>query len=218
MPGDVSPQVYRSIFSGQTESTIHTRRKVLTLFFSDLKDLTTMTERLQPEELTALLNEYFTEMSKIALEFGGTVDKFIGDAILVFFGDPETKGVAADAQACLRMAVEMQQRLGMLNVGWRSRGIEVPLRARMGINADYCDVGNFGSDDRMQYTIIGGEANLAARLQSIADANSIVLSYETHALVREIVPYVVEGLLDAQPGGSSGNTPAASTSTSTSRR
>jgi adenylate cyclase len=210
----LSPQVYQSIFSGQTESTIHTKRKVLTIFFSDLKDFTMMTERLQPEELTALLNEYFTEMSQIALEHGGTVDKFIGDAILVFFGDPETKGVGADAQACLRMAVEMQQRLAKLNVAWRSRGIEAPLRARMGINTGYCDVGNFGSNDRMEYTIIGAEANLAARLQSIAEANTIVASYETYALVRdivsaqpmppirmkgigrEIVPYVIDGLLD----------------------
>ncbi len=210
----LSPQVYQSIFSGQTESTIHTKRKVLTIFFSDLKDFTTMTERLQPEELTALLNEYFTEMSQIALKHGGTLDKFIGDAILVFFGDPDTRGVAADAQACLRMAVEMQQRLAKLNVRWRSRGIEAPLRARMGINTGYCDVGNFGSDDRMEYTIIGGEANLAARLQSIAAADSIVTSYETYALVRdiasahplapirmkgigrEVVPYAVEGLLD----------------------
>jgi class 3 adenylate cyclase len=210
----LSPQIYQSIFSGQTESTIHTKRKVLSIFFSDLKDFTMMTERLQPEELTALLNEYFTEMSQIALKHGGTVDKFIGDAILIFFGDPQTKGVAADAQACLRMAVEMQQRLAKLNVRWRNRGIEAPLRARMGINTGYCDVGNFGSDDRMEYTIIGAEANLAARLQSIAEANSIVASYETYALVREIaaarplppiamkgigrevVPYVIEGLLD----------------------
>ncbi|MGP6156150.1 MAG: adenylate/guanylate cyclase domain-containing protein [Vulcanimicrobiaceae bacterium] len=210
----LSPQVYQSIFSGQTEGTIHTKRKVLTIFFSDLKDFTLMTERLQPEELTAILNEYFTDMSQIALKHGGTVDKFIGDALLVFFGDPETRGVAADAQACLRMAVEMQQQLAKLNVGWRSRGIEAPLRARMGINTGYCDVGNFGSNDRMEYTIIGGEANLAARLQSIAEANTIVTSYESYVLVRdiasarplpaitmkgisrEVVPYVIEGLLD----------------------
>ena len=126
-------------------------------------------------------------MSAIALEHGGTIDKFIGDAMLVFFGDPETKGVAEDAQACLRMAVEMQQRLAQLNAKWRERGIEQPFRARMGINTGYCNVGNFGSDDRMDYTIIGAEANLAARLQSIAEPGGIVLSYETYALVRDIV-------------------------------
>ena len=101
----LSPQVYKSIFSGQKDVTIHTERKKLTIFFSDIQDFTATTERLQPEQLTQLLNEYFTEMSAIALAHGGTVDKFIGDAMLIFFGDPETKGERADAQACLRMAM-----------------------------------------------------------------------------------------------------------------
>ncbi len=107
----LSPQIYKSIFSGQKDVTIQTERKKLTIFFSDIKDFTATTERLQPEEITALLNEYFTEMSTIALDHGGTIDKFIGDAILIFFGDPETKGEAEDAKACLRMAVDMQRRL-----------------------------------------------------------------------------------------------------------
>jgi adenylate cyclase len=109
--------------------------------------------------------------------------------------------------------VAMQQRLAQLNAEWRQRGIEQPFRARIGINTGYCNVGNFGSDDRMDYTIIGAEANLAARLQTIAEPGGIVLSYETYALVRdlvradplppihvkgisrEVVPYAVEGLL-----------------------
>jgi class 3 adenylate cyclase len=107
-------------------------------------------------------------MSVLALRHGATVDKFIGDAILVFFGDPETKGVSEDARACLQMAIEMQRRLSELDVRWRKQGIEHPFRARMGINTGYCNVGNFGSNDRMEYTIIGAEANLAARLQSIS--------------------------------------------------
>ena len=210
----LSPQIYKSIFSGEKDVTIHTERKKLTIFFSDIKDFTATTERLQPEEITALLNEYFTEMSAIALKHGGTIDKFIGDAILIFFGDPETKGTREDAQACLAMAVDMQRRVAELNVKWRASGIEEPFRVRMGINTGFCNVGNFGSADRMDYTIIGAEANLAARLQSIAEPGHIVVSYETYALVRdmvaartlapismkgisrEVVPYVVEGLLD----------------------
>ena len=152
-----------------------TERKKLTIFFSDIKDFTATTERLQPEELTALLNEYLTEMTAIAQKHGGTVDKYIGDAILVFFGDPETKGVREDAQACVRMAIEMQKRLGQLNARWRRAGIERPFQARIGINTGYCNVGNFGSDDRMDYTIIGAEANLAARLQSVAAPGGITL-------------------------------------------
>jgi len=207
------PQIYKSIFSGQRDVTIQTERKKLTIFFSDIMDFTGTTERMQPEELTKLLNEYLTEMSQIALLHGGTIDKFIGDAMLVFFGDPETKGVEQDARACLLMAIDMQKRLHELNARWRQRGIEQPFRARMGINSGYCNVGNFGSIDRMDYTIIGAEANLAARLQSIAEPNGIVLSYESYSLVRdlvrakplapirmkgisrEIVPYTVEGLL-----------------------
>src|SRR4030095_3815902 len=115
----LSPQLCRSIFSGEKEVAISTERKKLTIFFSDIKDFTATTERLQPEELTALLNEYLTEMSAIALKHGGTVDKFIGDAMLVFFGDPETKGAVEDAKACLRMAMDMQRRLGELKSKWR---------------------------------------------------------------------------------------------------
>jgi class 3 adenylate cyclase len=113
------------------------------------------------------------------------------------------------------MAVEMQRRMAALNAKWRKDGIEEPFRIRIGINSGYCNVGNFGSSDRMDYTIIGAEANLAARLQTIAEPGRIVLSYETYALVRdvveaqalppismkgitrEVVPYVVESLVDA---------------------
>jgi len=194
--------------------TIHTERKKLTIFFSDIQNFTATTERLQPEIITHLLNEYFTEMSAIALKHGGTIDKFIGDAMLIFFGDPETKGERLDAQACLQMAWDMQRRLTELNAKWRMEGVEQPFKTRMGINTGYCNVGNFGSADRMDYTIIGAEANLAARLQSIAEPGRIVVSYETFALVsdviaahplppitmkgisREVVPYAVDDLLD----------------------
>jgi adenylate cyclase len=211
----LSPQIYKSIFSGQRDVIIQTERKKLTIFFSDIKDFTATTERLQPEQITRLLNEYFTEMSAIAMRHGGTIDKFVGDAMLIFFGDPETKGEAEDAAASLRMALDMQHRIAELNVKWRNEGVEFPFRVRMGVNTGYCNVGNFGSADRMDYTIIGAEANLAARLQAIAEAGRIVISYETYALVRsmleahplapitmkgisrEVVPYVVEGMLDA---------------------
>lgn len=183
----LSPQIYKSIFSGEKDASISTERKKLTVFFSDIKDFTATTERLQPEELTDLLNNYFTEMAKIAEAHGATVDKFIGDAIVAFFGDPETKGTGEDARACVRMALDMQRRLQELEKTWHEKGLEHPFRARMGINTGYCNVGNFGSTDRMDYTIIGAEANLAARLESIAEPGGIVLSYETYAHVRDIV-------------------------------
>src|ERR1022692_5152846 len=85
------------------------------------------------------------------------------------------------------MAWRMQRRLVELNAKWRGQGIEQPFKSRIGINSGYCNVGNFCSADRMDYTIIGAEANLAARLQSIAEPGSIVMSYETYALVRDMV-------------------------------
>jgi class 3 adenylate cyclase len=206
------PQIYHSIFSGQKDVDISTERKKLTIFFSDIKDFSLSTEHLQPEELTLLVNEYFSEMAAIASAHGATVNKFIGDAILAFFGDPESRGVAQDARACLDMAIAMQRRLVELGAEWRGRGIERPFMARMGINTGYCNVGNFGSLDRVDYTIIGAEANLAARLQSIAEPGGIVLSYETYAhvkdmvkatqlkpitlkgIVREIIPYRVDSI------------------------
>ncbi len=120
----LSPQIYKSIFSGQKDVTIYTERKKLTVFFSEIKDFTATTERLQPEQITSLLNEYFTEMADIALRHGGTIDKFVGDAILTFFGDPESKGEVEDAKACLRMAADTQHRLANLNVKWRNEGKE----------------------------------------------------------------------------------------------
>jgi len=215
----LSPQVYKSIFSSEKDAVIATERKKLTIFFSDIKDFTATTERLQPEELTALLNEYFTEMARIAHDHGATVDKFIGDAILAFFGDPHSRGAKQDALDCVNMAIAMQKRLEELGHEWRRRGFEQPLRARMGINTGYCNVGNFGSEDRMDYTIIGAEANVAARLESIAKPGGIVMSYETYALVqdhvaahpvkaialkgisRKVVPYVIDTSLvvNAQP-------------------
>ena len=106
-------------------------------------------------------------MSKIALEHGATIDKYVGDAIVIFFGDPETRGVEADALACVKMAIAMRERMRELEKIWRTSGIENPLKCRIGINTGYCTVGNFGSEDRMDYTIIGGSVNLILPFQSL---------------------------------------------------
>ncbi len=183
----LSPQVYSSIFTGQRSVEIASNRKKLTVFFSDIADFTATTDDLESEELTSLLNHYLTEMSKIALEHGATIDKYIGDAILAFFGDPETRGVKEDATACVNMAVAMQRRMRELQAEWRDAGLEKPFQLRIGINTGYCTVGNFGSEDRMDYTIIGNEVNLASRLQSHADLGGILMSHETYSLVKDIV-------------------------------
>jgi class 3 adenylate cyclase len=123
-------------------------------------------------------------MSEIALSYGATIDKYVGDAIVIFFGDPETRGVKEDALACVEMAIAMRQKMRELQGVWRASGIEKPLQCRIGINTGYCTVGNFGSEDRMDYTIIGGGVNLASRLEAAATPGEILMSYETYANVR----------------------------------
>ena len=180
-----SPQVYDSIFSGELDVKIQTQRKPLTVFFCDLQGFTQLTERLEPEILTELLTQYLTEMSKIAIRWGGTIDKFIGDAILVFFGDPETRGNKEDAMACVSMALEMLEKLELLREAWRERGLARSLNARMGIHSGVCTVGNFGSEDRLDYTVIGNGVNLAARLEANSESNKILISEDTYLLVKE---------------------------------
>ena len=155
------------------------------MFFSDIKDFTGSTSKWQPEDITRLLNSYFSEMSRIAAEYGGTIDKFIGDAMVIFFGDPHTLGPRGDALQCVRMAIAMQNAMADLQVLWRDVGSSKSFRIRIGINTGFCDVGNFGSNLRMDYTIIGPEVNLAARLEQAAEPGGILISGETYALVRD---------------------------------
>ena len=183
----LAPQVYKSIFTGAQEVELTSQRKKLTVFFSDIAGFTETTDKMESEDLTTLLNHYLTEMSKVALEHGATIDKYIGDAIMIFFGDPETRGVKEDAIACVKMAIAMQKRMRELGEHWRTAGIERPLRCRIGIHTGYCTVGNFGGEDRMDYTIIGGPVNVASRLELEAPVGSILLSYETYAHVKDDV-------------------------------
>ena len=179
-----SPEVYNSLFTGELDVKVQTQRKLLTIFFSDLEGFTELTERLEPEVLTELLTHYLTEMSKIALRWGGTIDKYIGDAIMIFFGDPASKGEKSDAVNCVRMAMEMVDQLAEVRAIWKDKGLALPLNARMGIHTGICTVGNFGSEDRLDYTVIGNGVNLASRLESNAKPNSILISEDTYLHVR----------------------------------
>jgi class 3 adenylate cyclase len=183
----LAPQVYDSIFTGQQDVKIVSARKKLTVCFSDLVGFTEITDQMESEDLTQLLNQYLTEMSKIALQHGATIDKYVGDAIVMFFGDPTTLGVKQDALACVQMALAMQKRVAELAEEWRDNGIETPLRCRIGIHTGYCTVGNFGSEDRMDYTMVGGTVNLASRLEHEAVPGGVLISFETYAHVKDEV-------------------------------
>ena len=192
------PQVYATIFSGAQDVKVVSERKKLTVFFSDIVGFTETTDKMESEDLTHLLNEYLTEMSRIAHDHGATIDKYIGDAIMIFFGDPESRGVAEDAIACVKMAVAMQKRIRELAVTWRDVGIERPLTCRIGIHTGYCTVGNFGSEDRVSYTVVGGGVNLASRLESEAPPGEILISNETYAHVKDEVSCEEVGILSVK--------------------
>ncbi len=183
----LSPQVWQSIFTGERDVRLETQRKKLTIFFSDIKGFTELSEEMEPEGLTELLNTYFNEMSQIALKYGGTIDKFVGDSIMIFFGDPTSRGPKEDTLACVAMAIEMRKHMKILRQKWQSQGIKTPLQIRIGISTGYSTVGNFGAENRMDYTIIGKEVNLASRLEALAEPGEILISYETFSLVKDKV-------------------------------
>jgi len=181
----LSRQVYTNIFEGKKDVKIESYRKKLTIFFSDIQGFTELTDRVESEVLTNALNRYLNEMSKIAVEHGGTIDKYIGDAIMIFFGDPESLGEKEDALACVKMAIAMKKKLIEMRRQWDVLGISTPLRVRMGVNTGYCTVGNFGSDERLDYTIVGGAVNLASRLETAADVDDILVSEDTFSLIKD---------------------------------
>ncbi len=180
LPTDVAQRIASAPADG---TSIKRRRGRLTVCFIDIVGFTSMADSLAPEDLEALLNRYFTVMTEIVQSRGGTLDKFMGDGIMVFFA-----GEGADAEAasaCVRMALDMQEASRRLADEWQGRGSEVPLRIRIGIATGYCSVGNFGSHNRVQYTAVGGPVNLAARLEAAAEPGGILLAHSTFGLVRD---------------------------------
>ena len=186
----LSPQIYKNIFETDTDKVETYTRKKLTVFFSDIKEFTSLSDTLDPDLLAEIINEYLSEMTEIALHFGGTIDKFIGDAILIFFGDPETEGTALDAEKCVNMAIAMRKRVGELDEVWKKeKGITQGLQVRTGISTGYCTVGNFGSVQRVDYTVLGSPVNLAARLEAACGPQEILVSPETKSLVGKVFEF-----------------------------
>ncbi len=184
----LSPQLVDSILAGTTDARLGSQRKKLSIFFSRLTGFTELTDTLESETLTELLNHYVKEMTRIAIKHGGTIDKITGEMIMVFFGDPMSQGEEPDALACVNMALEMRDSLKLLRRAWEKKGMYKPLHLHIGINSGYCTVGNFGSASyRLNYTIVGGQVNLANKLHAMADEDQILISYETYALLDEQV-------------------------------
>ena len=182
----LTPTVWRAVNEGR-EKSLSTERKRVTVFFSDIMGFSSLSEELEAESLTDLLNSYLTEMAKIATKHKGTIDKFMGDAIMVIFGDSKSEGLKIDCLRCLAMSIEMRKKMKELQTKWYNQGIKKPLQIRMGINTGYCTVGSFGTSHYMDYTVLGTHVNLASRLESAADPGEILVSHETWSLVKDVV-------------------------------
>ena len=179
----LSPQICEQIFS-DVEFDTGTGRKKLTIFFSDIVNFTSITESMEAEELSGFLNFYLTNMCEIALKYGGTIDKFIGDSVMIFFGDPQSQGPEQDALACCNMGLEMLAFVEKNEELFKEQfNFPEKLEIRIGVHSGVCSVGNFGSDQRLDYTVIGRAVNVAARLEQAAPKNSMLVSNSTKSLL-----------------------------------
>ena len=179
----LSPQICEQIFS-DVEFDTGTGRKKLTIFFSDIVNFTSITESMEAEELSGFLNFYLTNMCEIALKYGGTIDKFIGDSVMIFFGDPQSMGPEQDALACCNMGLEMLAFVEKNEELFKEQfNFPEKLEIRIGVHSGVCSVGNFGSDQRLDYTVIGRAVNVAARLEQAAPKNSMLFSNSTKSLL-----------------------------------
>ncbi len=179
----LSPQLADSIMSGRMEVGEKPRRRNLTVLFSDLHDFTPLSQRVEPDELVDMLNEYLTAMTEIVFRYGGTLDKYEGDAIMAFYGDPVP--LADHPARAVKTALEMRDQLAELQSHWHV--LPQPLSIATGISTGYVTVGNIGSPSRLEYTVIGNHVNLAKRLADRAKPGQILISERTLVGVQEYV-------------------------------
>ncbi len=183
----VSPQIYESIIKGKSNSEIESKRQKLIIFFIHIDSFTSITEIFESNELTFWLNSYLSIISEVALKFGATIDKYVGDMVMGFFGAPNSKGLQEDALFCMKMVLNIQKRMKEFRKKQTLEGILHPFFIKCGISTGFATVGNFGSLHRMDYTIIGGFVNLASRLCDSAQKNEILITQETNMLVKKHV-------------------------------
>lgn len=178
-----SPQVAELILSGGTDDPLRSHRREITVVFLDLRGYTAFTEAADPEEVMGLLGEYHAEMGRLIMTYQGTLERFAGDGIMIFFNDP----VALDdpAEHAVRMAVQMQQSFEQLTARWRERGYDLHLG--IGIAQGVATLGTIGFDGRQDYGAIGNVTNLAARLCSEASAGQILVSRQVLEQVEDLV-------------------------------
>ncbi|HET9097430.1 MAG TPA: adenylate/guanylate cyclase domain-containing protein [Candidatus Baltobacteraceae bacterium] len=194
----VSPDIVTELLKheGGADDALAGKRAKVTIFYSDIRGFTAMSEKLSPEAVYEQLNEYFEAMCEVIFKYGGYVDKFIGDCIMAVFSAPNP--TPGDAMKAVHAALEQQEIIGVLAQRWREQG-KPPLAVGMGINTGYVVMGNLGSQKRMNYTVIGDDVNIAARLYNVAKGGQIIISESTYEEVkdafdfRELEPVSVKG-------------------------
>lgn len=194
----VPPQIAETISHGQIDLVWKHHREKLTLFFSDIKNFTRITDSMEPEDMGKLLNEYLTEMNRIINRYSGTLAQLIGDGLYVIFGAPNKTDDKDHALRCLNMAIDMQLKMKELNKKWFNSGIDENLKIRCGINTGMATVGGYGSPERKEYTAMGMQVNLAARLESACKPERILISHTTWALIREDFPCTPLGKIEVK--------------------
>ena len=191
-------QVVEQVLRGELAlSAQHERRKV-TILFADMEGFTSLSDRVEAEELGSLVNEYFTVMSEAVFRHGGTLLSFIGDAVMVVFGAPAAPESVQDARRAVELGLDMQRAVGEWGQSWRQRGLDRPPAIRVGIHSGYVTVGTFGTRTRSEYSAMGRTTNLAARVQSAAPSGGVLVTWATRALAGEGFVYADRGLLQAK--------------------
>ena len=191
----VPPSVADMIISGRTGSIDKPVRQRVTILFADMVGFTEVSDRLEPEDLTDLLIDYLSGMAEKAEEFGGTLNEFAGDGVMVMFGAPIPMAVEQQALRAIAAAREMHALMSRLNRQWQLRGLGVgrELKIRVGINTGTASVGSFGSRGRMTYTAMGLQTNIASRIEKAAEPGCTLISNSTWRLA--------EGHVDCRPRG-----------------
>ena len=191
-----APNLAAQIANQQGAVQLGGSKRPVFIFFSDIRGFTPMSEKMNPDEIATLLTEYFTEMVEIIFEHGGTLDKFIGDAIMAIWGAPIPH--EDDADRAMRAAIDMQRVLGELNTKWTAQGRQ-PVNIGIGINFGEVFAGNIGSERRLEYTVIGDAVNTASRLCSKAAPGEILISEPFYKALKQ--PPKVEALEPLQLKG-----------------
>ena len=178
-----SPQLAEAIVIGGADDPLKTHRREITVVFLDLRGFTAFAGTADPEEVMGVLREYHAEMGKLILEHEGTLERFTGDGMMIFFNDPVL--VDDPAERAVRMAVAMRERVAALISRWRKRGHELGLG--VGIAQGYATIGAIGFEGRWDYGAIGNVTNLAARLCGEAQPGQILLSARVASGVEDLI-------------------------------